>query len=203
MKPNHSLAQLKRKAYLAYHQDGILDLCIGATILSIGLWRLTDIVLFGSMSWLSISIYYGLKRAITVPRFGYVVFDEAKRKTQISIGMALVILLVLATGGVLFFGRPDQLPPDLVTFIRKFHEFVMSGIGALTMLIFGLWLGIRRLAGYGFVMLLVLWTAIQTGWRGDLTILSIGSCILLIGAFLLVRFITRYPIQPSEAGNAV
>jgi len=203
METSKSFTQLRRKAYLAYHQDGILDLCIGATILSIGIWRLTDIIVFGSLSWLSISIYYGLKRAITIPRFGYVVFDEAKRRTQISLGIAAVILLVLATGGLFFFGRPDQLPPDLVIFVRKFHEFVMSGIGALTMLIFGLWLGIRRLAGYGFVMLIVLWTAIQAGWRGDLTILSIGSLIMLIGVILLTRFISRYPIQPSEAGNAI
>jgi hypothetical protein len=199
MDTNTSLAQIRRKAYLAYHQDGIIDLCIGATILSFGLWRLTDVVVFGSLSWLFLSLYLVLKRSITIPRFGFVRFDETKRKAQISLSLALLILLVLAIGGFFFFARPDQIPPDIRAFVRKFHEFVMSGIGAFSMILFGLMFGIKRVVGYGLMMLIILYAAIQLGWPADLTLLSMGSVILLIGLGLLLSFLQRYPRQPAEA----
>jgi hypothetical protein len=203
MQTTTSLAQLRRKAYLSYHQDGILDLCVGAMILSIGIWRLTGIVVFGSLSWLSFSLYIGLKRTVTIPRFGYAAFSESKRKTQITVAILVVFLLVLGIGALFFLGRPGQLPPATVTFIRKFHEFVIMGMGALTMILFGSWLGIRRLAGYGISMLIFFWIAIEVGWRADLVIISIGSIIMLIGATLLARFLSRYPAQPNEAENAL
>jgi hypothetical protein len=195
MDTNTSLAQIRRKAYLAYHQDGIIDLCIGATVLSFGLWRLSGNMLFGSLSWLIFSLYLVLKRSITIPRFGFVRFNEAQRKAQISIAMGLLILLVLAVGGLFFFARPEQIPPDVHTFVRKFHEFVMSGIGAFSMILFGLLFGIKRVVGYGLLMLTTLYIAIQLGWPADLTLLSIGTTILLFGAGLLLRFFQRYPLQ--------
>jgi hypothetical protein len=199
MSTNGSLAQIRRKAYLAYHQDGIIDLCIGAIVLGFGLWRLTGIIVFSSLSWLFISFYIVLKRSITIPRFGFARFNEAQRKTQISIAMGLLILLVLALGGLFFFARPDQIPPEVHTFMRKFHEFVMSGIGAFLMVLFGFLFGIKRVVGYGLLMLTTLFITIQLGWPADLTLLSIGTVILLIGIGLLISFLRRYPRQPTEA----
>jgi hypothetical protein len=195
------LKQLRRKAYLGYHQDGIIDLLIGATIIGFGFWRMTDNIVFTSLSWLSFSLYVGLKRMVTIPRFGYVRFDEVQRKTQISIGLGLLIILMLAIGGLLFFARPDQLSPEMLTFMRKFHEFVMSGIGAATMILFGLLFGITRIVGYGIFMLISLWFAIQIGFPGDLTLLTIGGLILIVGFILLANFIRRYPVQSTESEN--
>jgi hypothetical protein len=139
---------------------------------------------------------------ITIPRFGYVRFNEVQRKTQISLGIGLMILLMLAVGGLFFFARPDQLSPELLTFMRKFHEFVMSGIGAATMILFGLLFGINRIIGYGIFMLFSLWFAIQLGFPGGLTLLTIGGLIMIVGVILLARFIRRYSVQSTENENA-
>jgi hypothetical protein len=172
-------------------------------ILSLGIWRLTGIVVFGSLSWLSFSLYLGLKRAITIPRFGYAEFSESRRKTKISVAILVVFLLVLGIGFLFFLGRPGQLPPAIVIFLSKFHEFVIMGIGALTMIFVGSWLGIRRLVGYGITMLLLYWIAIEVGWRAGPVIILIGGSITLIGAILLARFLARYPAQPNEVENAI
>lgn len=203
MDPSQSLSQLRQKAYLAYHQDGIVDMLIGATVVGFGLWRITGNIVFTFLSWLSFTFYYALKRTITIPRFGFVRFDATQRKTQISLMMGLLILLMLAVGGLFFFAQPDRMPPSVLVFMRKFHEFVLSGVGAVSMFIFGLLFGIRRVTGYGIVMLLTLWVAIQLGWPGGPTLVVIGSVILLLGTVYLFRFMRRYPLQPEETGNAV
>lgn len=202
MNQSESLTHLRRKAYLAYHQDGIVDILIGATVIGLGLWRITANIIFTSLTWLSFSLYVGLKRTITIPRFGFVRFDDAQRKVQASLLMGLLILLLLSVAGLFFFAQPDRLPPSLVMFMRKFHEFVFGGVGALSLVIFGLLFGIRRVSGYGIFMLLALWIAIQLGWPGGLTLVAIGSVILLVGLAYLVRFIRTYPFQAEENGNA-
>lgn len=193
---------LRRKAYLAYHHDGILDMLIGATIIGFGLWRISGNIIFSSLSWLGFTIYYGLKRTITIPRFGFVRFSETQRKAQVSIVIGLMILLIMAVGGLQFFSRPDQIPPTVQIFMRKFHEFVMSGVGALSMILFGLLFGIKRLIGYGVFMLATLWIAIQLGWPGGITLFALGCLITLVGFALLIRFMRRYPLLPVEPGNA-
>jgi hypothetical protein len=198
-----SLDQLRRKAYLAYHQDGIIDMLIGATVIGFGIWRISENIIFTSLSWLSFTVYIGLKRAITIPRFGFVRFSETQRKAQFSIALGLLMLLVLSVGGLFFFARPELIPSGVHIFMRKFHEFVISGVVALFMILFGLLFGIRRIAGYGAFMLAALWLAIQLGWPGGPTLVSIGCLILALGIALLVRFIRKYPLQPTESGNAI
>ena len=76
MNPDMSKNPLRRKAYLAYHQDGIIDILIGATMIGFALWILLGYVLFTFISWLSFGFYVQLKNTITVPRFGYVRFQQ-------------------------------------------------------------------------------------------------------------------------------
>jgi hypothetical protein len=198
---NSSSNQLRRKAYLAYHQDGIIDILIGSTILGFGLWILSDIVIFTFISWLSFSFYISLKNSITIPRFGYVRFHESKRQTALAIGLGIGLLLLLLIVGILFIIGPDRILLTPITFLRKFHVYVMSGIGAVVMAIFGLWSGIRRLTSYALVMIAALVLSIQLEIIGGITLSVMGGLILLIGLALLVRFIRRNPLQRGEANN--
>ena len=68
--------KLERKTYLYYHQDGLLDLIIGAMILGFGLNELTDTAIWGFLAVLSIIAYVPLKNRITFTRLGYVKFNS-------------------------------------------------------------------------------------------------------------------------------
>jgi len=60
---------LKRKVYLAYHQDGILDLAAGSVVAGFGLNMLTDNIVFLMFGWLAMMLYFLVKQRVTVPRF--------------------------------------------------------------------------------------------------------------------------------------
>jgi len=70
---------LKRKVYLAYHQDGILDLVAGSVVLGFGTFMLTDNIAFLMAGWFVMTMYVFLKNRITIPRFGYVRIDSQKK----------------------------------------------------------------------------------------------------------------------------
>ena len=75
-----NLKNIERKAYTSYHQDGILDILIAIFILSFVAWILTDMVWLGWIFYLiAASIYAAAKRAITVPRIGFVKFPQHRQ----------------------------------------------------------------------------------------------------------------------------
>ena len=88
---------LKRKVYLAYHQDGILDLVAGSVVLGFGTFMLTDNIAFLMAGWFMMMLYVFLKNRITVPRFGFVRIDSEKKalmKSWISVGIGVLVLLL-------------------------------------------------------------------------------------------------------------
>jgi len=196
---NPSIDQLKRKAYLAYHQDGIVDILLGSTILGIGLWILLDSILFNFMAWMSFILYAGLKNTITIPRFGYVRFDETETKFTRAIGVGIALMLLMLVAGLLFFIGPDQIPVSVTVFLRKYFSYLLSGLGALAIGLIGMVSGIRRLIGYAVLMIVTLGLSMQIQLSGAIPLLFSGSLILLIGSVYLFKFIHRYPLQSSEA----
>jgi hypothetical protein len=199
MSSDASLNQLKRKAYLAYHQDGIVDILIGATVLGFALWIFFDTIIFTFMAWMGGIVYAGLKNAITIPRFGYVRFDETRTQSTRAIGVGIALILLILVIGVLFFISPDRIPVSMTDFLRKYFAYLLSGLGVLAIAIMGMVSGIRRLLVYAAVMITVLGLSLQMQLNGAFPLLVSGSLILLIGIGLLVNFIRRYPLQPSEA----
>ena len=203
MKTNTAIEQVKRKAYLAYHQDGILDILLGTTIIGIALWILLDSIVFTFMSWMSFILYANLKNTITIPRFGYVRFDETNTKHARAIGVGVLTLLLPVVVGTLFFMGPDRIPSSVIEFLRKYFEYTLAGIGALVMVMIGTLSGIRRLTGYAVVTIVVLWFSIQMQLNSVIPLLVTGSLILIIGIILMTNFIRRYPLHRTEGEDAI
>ena len=104
MSQDKQFKELSRKAYLSYHQDGLIDILIGLGILGFGLMMLTDSIVFNLLAWMPIIFYVPLKNRITVPRFGYVQFSSERTKKLRSLLVFLVGLLAL-----IFFRRSVRL----------------------------------------------------------------------------------------------
>jgi hypothetical protein len=203
MHDGSSLKELKRRAYLAYHQDGILDFIIGVSILGFGLWIYLDQPIFAFFCIFSFSSYIQLKNIITVPRFGYVRFQEGKRETGLLIGIGIGLLLLLLVVGILYMLGPERVGYAPINFLRKFHVYVMSSIGAAVMAIFGLWSGIRRLIAYTLFLLAALVITYFQELHHSLPLLLMGSSLMLIGILLVVRFIRRNPTGPEHVNHVV
>jgi hypothetical protein len=195
-----SIQQLRRKAYLAYHRDGIIDILIGVSILGFGLWQELNIPLFAFACLFAFGMYVPLKNAITVPRFGYVRFSEGKRESSLIVGIALGVCLLGLAFAVLTIIGPDRTGLGAEGFIRKHHPFVMSSIGGVLMAFFGLWGGIHRLVGYALFLLVAVWVSFGLGFAGSLPLLLSGMVMMVTGLVQLVAFLRRYS-EGSGEGN--
>jgi hypothetical protein len=201
MNSKSGLKELRRKAYLGFHKDGILDIFLGASILGLGIMVALDNVVFGFVPMLSFSLYPNLKNAVTIPRYGYVSFQESKRQTGLAIGLGIFLLILMLFIGIIFALGPDQLQMPSITFLRKYHVQVMSTIGAVLILIFGFASGINRFKIYGLVFLSAVLISYFLNFRGDLTMLVMGGLILIFGLFMMLNFIQQNPIQEGEEAN--
>ena len=117
MKQNDQFKELAKKAYLNYHEDGVLDLIMGASCLGIAAFFGTGNIVFNMFSWMPILFFMPLKNRITFPRIGYVKFDTRRgRPAKLILLMTVTIVLGLFVLGTVFFlntGRVDPRCPQL------------------------------------------------------------------------------------------
>lgn len=195
--------ELKRKVYLAYHQDGILDLVAGSVVLGFGLNMLTGNIVFLMFGWLAMMLYVLIKQRITVPRFGYVRFESQQktfRKGLVSVGIGVLVLLFFFVLNIFVSREPTS--PDVQAWIQRYHMIPLSAmLFGLPSLVAGIYFGLKRFYLYALLAVLLpalgAWINIET----CIPILTTGLIILVFGAILLVNFLKKYPLN-AEGENA-
>jgi hypothetical protein len=188
---------LKRKVYLAYHQDGILDLVAGSVVLGFGLNMLTGNIAFLMAGWLAMLMYVFLKNRITVPRFGYVRFDSHKKvlmQSWISVGIGMLVVFLIFVANIFLSNRPA--PPDMQAWIQRYHMVPLSAmLFGLPALVAAIFLGLKRFYLYALLAAglpaLGAWLNIET----YIPIVTTGLIILAFGAMLLVNFLKNNPLN--------
>ena len=188
---------LKRKVYLAYHQDGILDLVAGSVVLGFGTFMLTDNIAFLMAGWFVMMMYVFLKNRITVPRFGYVRIDSEKKarmRSWISVGIGVLVLLLFFLLPI--FLRMKQTSPETEALIRRYHMVPLStilfGLPALAAAIF---LGLKRFYLYALLAIGLPLLGAVLDIETYIPIVTTGAVIIAFGAFLLVNFLQKYPLN--------
>jgi hypothetical protein len=200
------LKSLERKAYLAYHDDGLLDMGIGAVLAWLGFITLTDLgVPFYLWYILFVSSWTAAKRKVTVPRVGYVKFRETRRD-RVQRLMLVIALVLTATmvAGVLGFKSVDSGgPPAWMLAVLDYLDIIFGAVllgGGLVSL--GYTTEIRRFTQYG-VAAFTLHTAnhfitvnpVWDVWQSMAPVnLLLGTVMLGNGYMLLRRFKEKYPL---------
>ena len=189
--------QLKRKAYIAYHQDGILDLVAGFVVLGFGANMLTDNIAFLMAGWLMMLLYVVLKQRITIPRFGFVRFDSEKTtfvKGLVAVGIGVLVLFLFLALNFFVSRQPASL--EMEAWIQRYHMVPLSAmLFGLPALAAALFLGLKRFYLYALLAVglpaLGAWLDTET----YIPIMMTGLIILAFGAVLLVNFLKNYPIN--------
>ncbi|UCH10544.1 MAG: hypothetical protein JSU61_01215 [Fidelibacterota bacterium] len=202
------LKLLERKAYLSYHQDGLLDIGLGLFILAIGIGMATGMAwMAGILAATGISVYAGAKRAITIPRAGRVQFSpervrKEKKEKSFFVGFFTVsailglMMFVLVTGIIRgeFGGSSGILARGLEAFIMA----PLGLVGAVGLAALGYWKQINRYYYYAVLLML----AVSMGPLLDVphpVYVSVpGGVIALVGLVMLVRFVKVYPRENRE-----
>ena len=195
---NRELQDIERKAFMSYHGDGILDICIGSALLVLVffIWLLPEFWFFvigGLIAW--VSIYSGAKKSITVPRFGYVEFSSVRRRRLQSIVLAGVVMLVVFNIlGILAIIHP---PLGVFIFESMFTILIIGILGLFILALIGAMLDLRRFYSYGVVFLGASIFTFFIPLIVLLPLIVVSIVILVYGIFLLFQFLQKYPKQAS------
>ena len=216
MTKQNTLREIERKAYMSYHQDGLLDMVIGLYALSFGLGIFADKILeFGFaaimpaiMISIVLPIWIHAKKKITMPRIGFVKFGArgSNKLFAIFLGLAVAGLGVAMAFGVFMATGQNGTPFWLEILFQYLFQYGMIWIGlgaAVIGSLFAYTMGLKRLHGYGFLTLALFVSGHFLSIPFEYLLLTIGSVIIASGAALLVQFIRRYPLPKGASANAI
>jgi len=199
MTNNSKLQEIERKAFISYHGDGILDICIGSALLvmAIFIWLLPEFWYFiiGGLVAL-IPLYTGAKRSITAPRLGYVEFSSGRRhRIQYILLAGVLILVVFNILGILAIINPTI---GIFIFESAFTILIIGIIGAFVLALIGGMVGIQRFYIYSVVFLgVAVVTFFFPLFPAIFPLIVVSIVILVYGLFLLYQFLQKYPKETS------
>jgi hypothetical protein len=192
--------KLEQKAFLAYHQDGLVDLIIGMIILCLGVSEAIDSSSLNIIAILLVISYLPLKRLITIPRLGYVKFNIQRGgvNTQLAgvVSMVFLLLALLGILGLVLFDR--SLSSPFLIRIRSSPLLLYAILGFIGFGLAGIIIGLHRLLIYALLSLVMMIGGHLLNLPLSVALLLLGGVIFVVGAVLLIIFLRRYPIIESE-----
>ena len=200
-----NLKEIERRAYISYHQDGLLDIFAGLYILGFGLGMFMDTIWDSFPIGLSmpailvatvLPIWIVAKRRITMPRIGYVNFGTrgANKLMAIFIGLAVAGLGATFAFQLLIQGE-NRLWLDLIFE----NGMLIVGFGSLAVCsLFGYTMGLRRLYAYGLMALVSLVIGHFVGIFFAYILLALGTTVMVAGVALLIGFVKKYPLKGDK-----
>jgi len=196
---------LKQKVFLAYHQDGILDLAAGTVVFGFGLNMLTGNIVFLMMGWMAMMLYFLMKQWITIPRFGYVRFeskDKTAAKGFVSVGIGVLVLFFFVA--LKFFIDRQPSSPEMQALIQRYHMVPLSGmLFGLPALAAALYLGLKRFYLYALLAIGLPALGALVEIETYIPIVATGLTILAFGAVLLTAFLRKYPLSNGAGNDAI
>lgn len=189
---------LKRKIYLAYHQDGILDLIAGLVVLGFGTSMMTDNFAFLMASYFVMPIYYILKRRITTPRFGYVRIDSEEKvrvRSWTAVAGGVLFLLLFSILNIFLRQRPAS-SEEIQAWIRSYDLIPLSALlFGLPALVAAIFLGPKRFYLYAFLAVGLPAAGAWLNIEPYIPIMTMGVIALAFGTVLLANFLQKYPLN--------
>jgi hypothetical protein len=210
MTKQNTLREIEKKAYMSYHQDGLLDIVIGLYALAFGIGIFVDKILeFGFaaimpaiMISIVLPIWIQSKKKITMPRIGFVKFGGRGSNKLFALLLGLSIAgLGVAMAFSVFMATGQNGTPFWLEILFQ-YGMIWIGLGAAVIgSLFAYTMGLKRLHGYGLLTLALFASGHFLRIPFEYLLLTIGSVIIASGAVLLVQFIRRYPLPKGAQDN--
>jgi len=192
----------EQRAYMSYHEDGLLDLLVGLGVLLAGLTMLVDSDFPLAALWVVVWVpmWMSAKKWVTARRLPDVEVPKEHLAGMMRAGVFIVLMLVLAllAGMVVLWGRSAGSVP--AGFLEGVREYVMVVLGVTGAFVMGVaaWLsGLGRLYAYAMLTAVAFVGGYLLHAPIGLAVTVVASIIMLWGAGMLVRFVRKYPKQPA------
>ena len=209
MTDDADLKALERKAFRSTFEDGLMELLLGFIFLAGGAGSLLPYIGI-SRHWISAIVllmpllFIVGKKRITVPRMGKVKFSSSRRAAKKKL-LAVVLICQLITWIIFMLSVSHHFPGPILSGTPLYVKRLMTG----TVLFFLPFSCMAYILNYPRLYILAimaslgesLYEYLQAPWNGLLTQGITGLVFILIGGFLLARFMRKYPL-PGEAQTA-
>jgi hypothetical protein len=210
MSEDVALKSLEKKAYRSIFEDGLWDLFIGLIVLSLGisvffgsLLNLSEVWIFMIpviiLNAIAFLLFFLGKKFITVPRMGFVTFGTKRKSKQLKLKIFLfiffilnLILFVLPLTGILNYA---QFEPLLLSLILGMGMFTFPFCIIAYFLDFTRLYIYAFLTGIGFFLTDLLNPIFGSPMDIFFTFGISGGIIVIIGLYLFIRFLKKYPLS--------
>jgi len=189
----------RAEAMQIFHQDGVLEIVIGATLLNFGFDVLNGMTFTSLFTYVPIVLMSSMKNQITISRLGYDAFDADEtsvRNWNLVTAVGMVAVLIALSVFVL---------NDLLN-VRPLIPF--GGLGDLPALFTGIILAIGTLAAALLIPLnrFFLYAAAALGlgilgfffFPAQVIAFVFAGIILGNGVRLMVKFSKQYPLKKAD-----
>jgi len=210
MTKQNTLREIEKKAYMSYHQDGLLDIVIGLYALSFGIGIIIDrlwefgfaTIMPAIMVSIVLPIWIHAKKKITMPRIGFVKFGArgSNKLFALFLGLSIAGLGVFVLFGVFMAAGQSGRP----FWFEMLFQYGMIWIGlgsAVIGSLFAYTMGLKRLHGYGWLTFALFASGYFLRIPFEYLLLTIGIVIIASGAALMAQFIRRYPLPKGAQDN--
>jgi hypothetical protein len=177
--------KLRKQYARTFHNDGLIDFFIGWALVSAGIFLWTGLIIFSFLGWMPIVLIMPLKQRFVLPRYGYVKFSKPvkiPRSILFSAGLVLVIgsLLLAFLSGNSGFSIP----------------IAVAVVGVALLLAIDL--GLNRVTVYAIFVPLFFILGLGLNILTPPIVILIGVVLMLLGSYLFLNFIRKYPADTDE-----
>lgn len=177
--------KLRKQYTRTFHNDGLIDFFIGWAMVSAGIFLWTGLIIFSFLGWMPIVLIMPLKQRFVIPRYGYVKFSKP---FKIPLG------ILFAAGAILVIGSL------LLTFLSGESGFsipiAVAVVGIALLLAFNL--GVNRVTVYMIFVPLFFILGLGLNLLTPPIVILIGVVLMLLGIYLFLNFIKKYPTDADE-----
>jgi hypothetical protein len=189
---------LREKMLMIYHDDGILDRVVGATVLMLTAVMAFENGPFIGLIGIPVILYIPIKEKVSIPRIGVIRFrsqEVTRKKLFVLFYLGLAVLLTFL---IWIFVRKDS-QSELIEVFR--NNEVLFFIAILGGTLFAAGLGMNNLRFVVYALLsasLVSGLYYYAGLRVWIAVLITGLFMEAVGIYKLVGFLRANPLESEE-----
>jgi hypothetical protein len=193
-----NMKEIERKAYTAYHEDGLIDIVIGFFIMSFAMLIILDIpTLAGGWASMAVFGYMAFKKSVTVPRIGYVKLKQ-NRVFALAIGAFVIGFVVLGLVGFILI---KQGIPAWMNIIFDNYMISIGLIGCGLFMFGGYAFRVKRMYGYALLTLALFFAGHFVYFPLQYYLLVLSIILIASGLTLLYQFVHKYPKATQAMGE--
>lgn len=188
---------LRQKLLMVYHDDGILDMAVGITVLLLAVVMAFEATAFIGLIGIPIVFYVPLKERLSIPRIGVIRFEAEDVSRKRMVFLVLSGLGTFLVFSLLFLLR-TKATPELVEILRNNLVLIFALLLGGTLFAAGRILNNVRFLVYALLSLGLVLGAYFLSLRMWVPVTSMGLLMESVGIYKLTNFLREYPLEGGE-----